>query len=123
MIAGRVIDAREAIVTLTVRGSQGHQVQVAAVIDTGFTDYLTLPRSLMQELRAPFVDTAQCQLADGRFISMESFEVTVEWHDSLRECLALAAEGEALAGMSLLSGSRVTMDVVAEGELRIEPIG
>lgn len=34
----------------------------------------------------------------------------------------LGIEGGALLGMALLHGSRLSMDVVADGPLRIEPI-
>jgi clan AA aspartic protease len=92
------------------------------VLDTGFTDYLTLPRAIVTDLQLTAMDTAQCQLADGRIVTMESFAAVVRWDGSPREILALAAEGDPLLGMSLLKDSRVTLDVRAGGEVRIEPL-
>lgn len=122
MITGRVTSTPEALLTLQLRGTQGHEVQIQAVLDTGFTDYLTLPPDVISELSLTSMDTVNCQLADGHIVTMESFEVVVIWHDSPRPILALAADGDPLIGMSLLYGSRVMLNVVADGDLKIEPI-
>ena len=53
---------------------------------------------------------------------MKCFEAFVQWHGSRREALALAADGDPLLGMSLLYDSRLTLDVVVNGQLRIEPM-
>lgn len=102
MMEGRVTATPEALLTLKVSGPQGHESEIEAILDTGFTDYLTLPRSIIAALHLPFMDTAQCQLADGCIVSMESFLLTVLWHGTPREILALAADGDPLLGMALL---------------------
>ena len=48
---GRVSSVPEAIVALQVRGPEDHEVEVEAVLDTGFTDYLTLPPEMIGSLR------------------------------------------------------------------------
>lgn len=120
MIVGRVTNTPEAIVTVQLRGPGGVEAPVEAVIDTGFTDFLTLPRRTINNLHLIAMDTLECQLADGRTVALESFLVVVLWDGSPREILALAADGEPLLGMSLLYGSRVVMTVLAGGELTIE---
>ena len=92
------------------------------VLDTGFNDCLTLPRSVIDELKLTYVDAAECELADGRVVSLESYLAEVDWQGSTRQVLALAADGDPLLGMSLLAGPRVTVEVIAEGTLKIEPI-
>jgi clan AA aspartic protease len=119
---GQVTDAHEAVINLTIIGPHNDQLQIEAVLDSGFTDYLTLTTTTIAQLQLQFLDTTECQLADGRIVSMQSFQATVEWHGTRRDILVLAADGQPLLGMSLLLGSRVTMDVVIGGELRIEPI-
>ena len=55
MIQGSVNAAYEAVVTLAVRGPAGQTTEIDAVIDTGFTGFLTLPPALVSELGLPFV--------------------------------------------------------------------
>jgi len=122
MIVGRVTGTAEAVVALHLRGPEGHQARIQAILDTGFTDYLTLPWTTINELHLLPMDTLECQLADGRIVALESFQVGVLWDGTPREVLALAADGESLLGMSMLYGSRVVITVLAGGELTIEPI-
>jgi clan AA aspartic protease len=119
---GRVTGTPEAILTLSVHGPHGDPLRIDAILDTGFTDYLTLPQDVIRKLGLPPLDTAQCQLADGRIVTMQSYQVTVDWYGAPREVLALAADGEPLVGMSMLYGSTLTMDVLPGREFRLKPI-
>ena len=47
MIIGVVNGNLEAIIRLVVRGPNGQEDEIEAVIDTGFTGFLTLPPSLI----------------------------------------------------------------------------
>ena len=49
MIEGVVNSAYEAVIPLSLQGPAGQTQQVEAVIDTGFTGFLTLPPSLVAE--------------------------------------------------------------------------
>jgi predicted aspartyl protease len=48
MITGVVNANREATMRLVVTGPDGQQVDTEAIIDTGFTGFLTLPPASMQ---------------------------------------------------------------------------
>ena len=50
MIVGEVTPNREAILRLTLRGLGGQEAVVEAVVDTGFTEYLTLPEETIATL-------------------------------------------------------------------------
>ena len=50
MIEGVVNAAHEAVVTLALHGSAGQTRDIEAVIDTGFTGFLTVPPALAGEL-------------------------------------------------------------------------
>ena len=47
MITGAVNANREATIRLVMSGSSGQQHEIEAIIDTGFTDFLTLPPTLV----------------------------------------------------------------------------
>ena len=53
MITGIVTVAREAVISLTVRGPNGQEQEIEAVIDTGFDGSLTSPPALITALGLP----------------------------------------------------------------------
>jgi predicted aspartyl protease len=65
MMVGRVTGTPEAIVPLVIAGPAGNQAKIDAVLDTGFTDFLTLPPATIAALGLTAMDTIECQLADG----------------------------------------------------------
>jgi len=50
VISGAVNASHEAVISLTVQGPSGLTRQIEAVIDTGFTGFLSLPLALLTEL-------------------------------------------------------------------------
>jgi clan AA aspartic protease len=122
MISGVVTSDREATIRVLVRGARGQEAEVEAVIDTGFTGFLTLPARLIANLVLSFAGTTRAALADGSEVAMDVFEASVLWDDLEHDVVVLAAEGVALVGMALLSGYRVTLEVESGGSVRIEAL-
>jgi predicted aspartyl protease len=50
MMTGEVTPDKEAVVKLILRGPAGDEQEVAAVLDTGFTEYMTLPPAVISAL-------------------------------------------------------------------------
>ena len=65
MITGIVTVEREAVISLTIRGSKGQEHEIEAVIDTGFDGSLTLPPALITALELPWRRRGRALLADG----------------------------------------------------------
>ena len=122
MIAGVVTPNREATVSLTIYSSGGQQQQIEAMVDTGFNLFLTLPSLLIAALGLPFAVPAKATLADGTVVSLDCYWLTLLWEGQPRRIVVLAADDRPLVGMSLLYGSRVTLDVVDGGPVTIEPL-
>jgi len=123
MIQGTVTEGREAIVALSVRGPVGEAIAVPATIDTGFTDYLSLPDELILRLGLPFVDRTRAFLADGTLVVIRLYRCHVAWGDREREITVHCLEGAPLVGMRLLWDHLLTMQVTAGGALTIGALG
>jgi clan AA aspartic protease len=120
VIVGVVTSRREAIVRLIVRGPQ--DIPIDAVLDTGFTEYLTLPSLLIATLALPYVTTQQLRLADGSDLDSDVYEAVVLWDGQERTVSVHAAEGTPLIGMALLYDHLLTIEVRTSGDVTIVPL-
>ncbi|CAN5720340.1 hypothetical protein BH11ARM2_BH11ARM2_27380 [soil metagenome] len=89
---------------------------VSTVVDTGFTDALSLPQEMLAGL--PRVGTNEFVLADGSVSEFELVTVDIEWIDGIRRVDALVGDA-ALIGMGLLQGCRLTADIVPNGLMTV----
>ena len=123
-LRGRVVPGgREAVLTLTIRSEDGDSedlVDVEAVIDTGFSGHLTLPASFVGDLNLPREGDIEVELANGQIDELGVYEARVRWHSREVPVPVYEADGEPLVGMSLLRGSRLTVDVAPGGDVLIE---
>jgi clan AA aspartic protease len=120
MIIGSVNAAIEAEVPLTVISPGGRQQSILAIIDTGFTGYLTLPPQLIATLRSPFLRNSHVVLGDGSISSFNYYQGTIIW-DGVRKRIPIAASDTvSLLGMDLLHGYRLTIDTISGGRVTIE---
>lgn len=111
---------REAVISIEVLGSGDRRQRLEAVIDTGFTGYLTLPAETVVSLGLPQRGFERYLVADGSERIGPIYRAVVLWHG--RDLTISVGEGEPLVGMSLLSGSRLTVDATPGGEVRIEEL-
>lgn len=72
MIEGGVNSAYEAVIPLSLRGPSGEAQEVEAVIDTGFTGFMTLPPSLVVQLGLVFMGASAATLADGSEVTFDA---------------------------------------------------
>jgi clan AA aspartic protease len=122
MIKGRVNAHREALVSLPLRGAQGEEHAIEAVIDTGYNGFLTLPPALIEQMGLPFLRSSRAVLGDGSIIEFDLHEATVLWNDRLRRIPVDAANVSPLLGMSLLYGFGLNIEVIEEGNVLIRPL-
>lgn len=110
----------EAVVTLRVRGPGGSEQEVTAVLDTGFDDDLALPFEIIAALGLPFRETADVMMADGRITPVSIFRgEIIEGSEPPRPVSVQVVVGEPLAGISLLRGKRVMLDVIPGGRVEV----
>lgn len=119
MIIGKIKANREAVIELEVIGL-AQRAKIEAVLDTGFTGYLMLPSDLINHLSLQLIGTRNVILGDGSNVTLDLYRAKVLWHNVERIVYALRSDAELLVGMSLLHGSRVTLDVVTNGNVTID---
>lgn len=120
MIEGVVNAEYEPVITLAVQGQSGQPREIEAVIDTGFTGFLTLPPGLVSELGLPFLSGNRATLADGSEITFPSYGVTVLWDGQPVYMEADAADTTPLVGMRLLDSHDLSIQVRAGGRVAIQ---
>lgn len=121
MIEGVVNAAYEPVVTLAVQGPLGQTSEIEAVIDTGFTGFLTVTPALATALGLALEGTSRATLADGSEVTFDVYDVAVLWEGQSRYVLADAAETTPLVGMRLLDRHNLNIDVEDGGRVLIRP--
>jgi clan AA aspartic protease len=119
MITGMVNANREAIIQLMALGLQGHQQEIEAVIDTGFSGFLTMPSLLVAALGLAWLCRQPGILANGRVEFFDVYVATVIWDGQPRTVEVEAADTEPLVGMSLLDGHTLRINVMSGGVVTI----
>ena len=101
---------------------EGRPRSVEVVLDTGFTGYLTLPPESIRQLGLPSVGQRTFELANGELFEFQVYLGSVSWRGRPSDVLVLQSDSVPLLGMTLLWGSRVTMDALNDGEVTIEEL-
>ena len=122
MIRGTVSAAQQAVVTIEIIDGDGLPRSLEVILDTGFTGYLTLPSEAIEQLTLPFVGQRTFELANGELFRSDAYLAAVSWHGSLRDALVLKSDSTPLLGMTLLWGSRMTLDALTSGPVTIEEL-
>jgi clan AA aspartic protease len=118
-----VVNARnEGIVTLCVRGPGGSEVDVDAVVDSGFTASLTLSAATIAALGLTRASGGSAVLADGSIRPFDIYAAEVVWDGGWRPVLVSAVGTEALLGLRLLAGHELRIAVVPGGAVEITPL-
>ena len=92
------------------------------VLDTGFTGYLTLPADSIRLLGLQPVGQRTFELANGELSEFEVYLGSVSWHGRPTDVLVLQSDGVPLLGMTLLWGSRITVDALIGGAVEVEEL-
>lgn len=122
MIAGRVNSSLEATIRLPLISPRGEEQALEAVIDTGFSGFLTLPPDLAESLGLRFLKRGQAVLGDGSTVIFNTYEAIILWDGQSPRISVDAAETDPLLGMGLLYGCELTIEVVEGGDTLIRPL-
>ena len=120
MIEGMVNASYEPVVTLSVHGPSGQTREIEAVVDTGFSGFLTVTPALAAELGLAFLGISRATLANGREVTFPYYGVAVMWGGQERYIEADAADTTPLIGMRLLDNQSLYVEVVDGGRVVIQ---
>ena len=109
-------------IRLAVAGPGGRQREIEAIVDTGFTGFLTLPGALVAALELPWLCRQPGILADGSVDFFDVYTAMVMWDGQSRTVEVDDAEAEPLLGMSLLDRHSLWIEVVTGGAVTITPL-
>ncbi len=122
MMTGKVVGIREAIIRMTVEGAKNQQLEFDAVVDTGYTGFLTLPPETISDLELNWRRTQQTRLADGSKIYTDVYEAIVSWDGKPRKIFVEEIDSESLMVMYMLAGRELKMKVLNDGEVVISKL-
>lgn len=77
-------------------GKDGEDLEVQAVLDTGFSGDLVLPGDVIRRLSLPQEDVERVSLADGSMTRFSVHTVAALWDGEKRAVTALGADGDVL---------------------------
>ena len=120
MILGEVNAAYEAVVTFPLQDPAGRTWDNEAVVDTGYSGFLTLPPGLVDELGLPFAYMGQALLANDAEVDFDVHYVTVLWDGEPIDIEADATGSTPLVGMLLLDGHSLNIEVESGGRVVIQ---
>ncbi len=119
MITG-VVQSDEARIRLKIKGFRGRKQEIEAIIDTGYTEWLTLPPDMIAALGLRWQSLDRGTLADGSECLFDVYVAKVVWDGKERRVLVDEADTDPLMGMALLRGYELRMQVRSRGRITIK---
>jgi clan AA aspartic protease len=115
MIHGVVSRNREATISLVIVNENRQTKLITAVIDTGYTGYLSLPSEIITELNLSWTGIDRGTLGDGSEVTFQVYAAKVIWDGEYRDIPINEAETDPLVGISLLYGYDLHIQTVEGG--------
>ena len=122
MIEGTLNDRMEPVVAVRVVGATELEQRLAAVVDTGFSGFLTIPEDVAADLSLLFNGMARVVLADDSEVYMRMYTATVLWDGVPRTIVAHASPGVPLIGVGMLVDHSLHINFEPAGDVLVGPL-
>lgn len=122
MMFGVVNNNCEAMIKVAVGRVGSPKITVDAVIDTGFTSFLSLPLSIITDIGLPWHYRDVGVLGDGSEVVFEIYKASVIWDGQNQIIDVVASDSDPLVGMALLYGFKLQIEAVEGGRITIESL-
>lgn len=121
MITGKVNSAREPVIQLVLTRAQlsKFEYRTDAVIDTGFTGYLTVSPEIVERMSLPKKGHGRAILADGTEAAFDVVLVELRMEGQTIQVPAEVTESVPLIGMALLDGYILRLDASPGGDVSL----
>ena len=119
MIAGIVKNGR-ATVNIMFRLPNQPNFTIEFVIDTGFTEFLSLPPAAVSLLGFPFLHNIYANLADNSNVILPVHQANILWNEQEREVSVLATGRLPLLGTALLDEHELVIQFTEGGLVTIQ---
>ena len=97
-------------------------VPLAALIDTGFTEWLALPPHAIERLGLSLVDSQKIEFGNSNVEMIDVYEARVYWSGTWRTINTHSIPGLPTIGMELLRGHRIEFDAMGGALIDVEPV-
>lgn len=121
MMTGTVQN-RRLLLPITFRLPSQPDLTIEFVVDTGFTDFLTLPSAAVLAMGLSFLHRAPIVLADGSTAEVAVHRATIAWNDTERQVPVLATGRRPLLGTALLDGQELVAQFHEGGLVTVEEL-
>jgi clan AA aspartic protease len=122
MITGLVNVYGEAMLRIVVGDLETRRIVVDALIDTGYTGYLTLPLSIIELLDLPWRGSEEGVLADGSTHMFDVYSATIIWDGEYQTIKVNESDTESLLGVGLLYGYELCIQTINGGAVTIKAL-
>jgi clan AA aspartic protease len=119
MITGIVNGDFEAMLSLSICGSDGKFYTQDAIIDTGFNGWLSLSPDLIDQLNLKWKRRGRAILGDGSECVFNIYQAVVLWDGVYLTIPIDEADSEPLVGMSLMEGYQLMVQVFEGGNVEL----
>lgn len=114
------VSNRQALLPVTFRLPDRPDLTLQFVVDTGFTDFLTLPSTAVAALDLPFLHRVSADLADDSTVELAVHAAAIVWNGTPRVVPVLATGRRPLLGTGLLDGQELVAQFTENGLLTVE---
>ena len=121
MMYGSVNQSCEVILPVVVKHNNQTQL-IDAVIDTGFSGFLTLPAYVISALNLTWKGRDVATLGDGTSCIFDVYIAIVIWDGQYRTIDINESETTPLIGMRLLRGYDLRIQIIEGGSVRVEAL-
>jgi len=121
-VISRIIKNGRATVNIIFRLPNQPDFSIEFVIDTGFTNFLSLPQAAVTVLGLPFVYDMYANLADNSTVILPVHQATIIWNGEEREVDVLATGRLPLLGTALLDDHELVIQFTKGGLVTIEKL-
>jgi len=106
-------------VSLSLISATDEEIEVPAIIDTGYNGEVILSEDKIREIGLEFLGTIDTELADGEIVELDLFKGKIKWFDRIQEVAVGASRSEdTLIGTLLLGDCELDVNF-KEGWVKI----